>query len=253
MQTAMNSIFPFWKRMIALLLSALLMMPVSAQSRSSKKQTKQSSSSPLTVLFIGDSITDGNRTRDNDWNHVMGHGYAQMLAARLWFEQPGRFAMFYNRGISGNTIADLAARWQTDCIDLKPDVVSILVGINDVHGIANGYLSQSIDEFEATYRAVLDSTRAALPQACIVMCEPFLLPGSRVDANPEVWQRETKSRRMVVRALANEYGAVFVPLQHPFDEALKKAPVPNWIWDGIHPMPAGHELIAREWLKAMGW
>ncbi|MBD0258018.1 MAG: twin-arginine translocation signal domain-containing protein, partial [Cytophagales bacterium] len=86
----------------------------------------------VTFLFQGDSITDGNRTRDNDWNHVMGHGYAYILASKLWYEHPGKGFRFLNRGVSGNKVTDLAARWQADALDLKPDVLSILVGINDV-------------------------------------------------------------------------------------------------------------------------
>ncbi|MFT3740756.1 MAG: SGNH/GDSL hydrolase family protein [Breznakibacter sp.] len=204
---------------------------------------------PQTVLFIGDSITDGNRTRDNDWNHVLGHGYAQMLAARLWFDHPQRFAMFYNRGISGNTVGDLAGRWQADVIDLKPDVVSILVGINDVYGIVKGYLSQTPDEFERIYRIILETTGRELPNARLVICEPFILPGGRVEEKPDVWERETSVRREITQKLAREFNAVFVPLQEPFTDALHKAPAKHWIWDGIHPMPGGHELIAREWLK----
>lgn len=242
--------FSFLQKATALLLSMLLLIPVQAFPQKAKKLNK---ATPLTVLFIGDSITDGNRTRNDDWNHVLGHGYAQMLAARLWFEHPDCFKMFYNRGISGNTVGDLAARWQTDVIDLKPDVVSILVGINDVHGIANNQSKQTIEVFETTYRQILDKTRRDLPNVQLVICEPFLLPGSRVDAQPELWQTETRLRQQVAQKLAAEYGAVYVPLQKPFDEALNKAPVSNWIWDGIHPMPAGHELIARQWLKCVGW
>ena len=201
------------------------------------------------VLFQGDSITDGNRTRDNDWNHVMGHGYAYLIASRLWFDHPKEELMFYNRGISGNTINDLNNRWQEDALDLKPDIISILVGINDVYGIVKGYLQQSVSEFEVTYKKVLDNTKNSLPESTIVLCEPFILPGGRVKEKPEVWEKETKARSEVVQKLANDYQTLYVPLQQPFIDACELAPANYWIWDGIHPMPAGHELIAREWLK----
>src|SRR5665213_406766 len=84
-----------------------------------------------TFLFQGDSITDGNRSRNMDWNHVLGHGYAYLIAARLWFDLPHKGFHFFNRGVSGNTVTDLAARWDNDTIALKPDVLSILVGVND--------------------------------------------------------------------------------------------------------------------------
>jgi len=111
-------------------------------------EKKITSGKNTVFLFQGDSITDGNRTRDNDWNHVIGHGYAYLIASRLWYNHPDQQWMFYNRGISGNTVNDLYNRWQPDVIDLKPDVISILVGINDVYGIVKGYLQQSIDDFE---------------------------------------------------------------------------------------------------------
>lgn len=204
-----------------------------------------------TILFQGDSITDGNRTRDNDWNHVMGHGYAYLISSRLWFDHPEQQWMFFNRGISGNTIGDLNNRWQQDTLDFKPDVVSILIGINDIYGIVKGYLQQTIEEFEETYRKVIDKTNELLPNSTIVLCEPFILPGGRVEDNPEIWKKETFARARVVQKLSVEYHTLFVPLQEPFIRACEKAPAKYWIWDGIHPMPAGHELIAQEWLKVV--
>src|ERR1700743_1528781 len=88
-----------------------------------------------TFLFQGDSITDGGRSFDTDWNHVYGQGYAYLITARINFDYPDRNYKFFNRGISGNTVNDMAARWQKDTLDIKPDVLSILIGINDVHRI----------------------------------------------------------------------------------------------------------------------
>jgi len=213
-------------------------------------QTKDGKSgNGTTFLFQGDSITDGNRTRNNDWNHVMGHGYAYLIASRLWYDHTDKNLMFYNRGISGNRVRDLEARWQEDTIDLKPDVLSILVGVNDVHAIVNNNEAESIGQFEDRYKNILDKTREALPETKIVLCEPFILPVGWVKDNLEQWRAEIKKRQVLTKALAEKYGAIFVELQEPFNKACQKAPADYWIWDGVHPMPAGHELMARQWIK----
>lgn len=204
---------------------------------------------PKTILFQGDSITDGNRTRNQDWNHIMGHGYAYLIASRLWYEHPDHELMFHNRGTSGNRVKDLEDRWQPDALDLKPDLISILVGINDVGGIVRNQNPGTIEQFEATYQRLLDKTKAALPNTQIVLCEPFLLPVGRVMDNWELWQSETLKRQALTRKLAAAYQAVFVEFQTSFNEACRKASASYWIWDGIHPMPGGHELMARCWLK----
>jgi len=203
----------------------------------------------LTFLFQGDSITDGNRTSNNDWNHVMGHGFACLIASRLWYDYPDKGLMFYNRGISGNRVKDIDSRWQKDALDLKPGVVSILIGINDIMAIVKNEDPEPIEKFEETYIHIIERTKEALPNTKIVLCEPFIMPLGRVDERTEIWQIEIKKQQLLVRKLAATYNAIFVELQEPFNNALKKAPANYWIWDGIHPMPAGHELIARFWIK----
>jgi lysophospholipase L1-like esterase len=203
----------------------------------------------LTFLFQGDSITDGNRTRDNDWNHIMGHGYSYLIASRLWCDHTDKDLMFYNRGISGNRVKDLDARWQQDCLDLKPDVLSIMIGVNDIMSIIKDLDSEPIEKFEKTYKRILDKTKQALPNTQIILCEPFILPLGWVNEKTELWQTEIRKQQLLIRKLAESYDAVFVELQEPFNNACKKAPADYWIWDGIHPMPAGHELIARLWIK----
>jgi len=203
----------------------------------------------LTFLFQGDSITDGKRGRNKDWNHVMGHGYAYLIASRLWFEHTDKNLMFYNRGISGNKIADLNARWQQDTIDLNPDVLSILIGVNDVPRIIEN--EYSIEKWEKTYIEILERTIKALPNIQIILCEPFVLPAddmARIEWTEEKtasYQRVISKMQKIVAQLAKTYNAIFIELQQPFLDACKKAPANYWIWDGIHPMPAGHELIAR--------
>lgn len=200
-------------------------------------------------LFQGDSITDGGRSFDKDWNHIFGQGYAYLIASRLNYEYPDRDYQFFNRGISGNTVDDLTMRWQKDTIDIKPDILSILVGINDVLGIIKGTNNVIADDFGDKYDKLLLQTTKELPGIQLIINEPFILPVGMVKAHLATWTNELQKRQDILKALAIKYNAVYVPLQDAFNKALKKAPADHWIWDGIHPMPAGHELIAREWLK----
>lgn len=220
---------------------------VSGQELNPNSEIKKS----LTVLFQGDSITDGNRTRNQDWNHVMGHGYQFIIASKLWYENPQSDLKFFNRGISGNRVTDLEKRWQEDSIDLKPDVISILIGVNDTMSVVNNQNPQSIETFEASYRSILQKSKETLPNVKFVICEPFILENGWVSKNTDIWKAEIQKRQKVARNLSQEFGAVFVPYQKIFNEALQKAPTEFWIWDGVHPMPAGHELMARHWIKSV--
>lgn len=206
----------------------------------------------LTVLFQGDSITDGNRTRNNDWNHVMGHGYAYIIASRLWYDYPNRGYHFFNRGISGNKIPDLAGRWKKDVLEIAPNLLSILVGINDISALLNGNGAFTAEAFERDYRALLQQTIQQLPGVQLVLCEPFVLPVGNIKNRWEQYSVEVETRRMIIAKLSTEFNTVLVKFQDAFNKALRKAPADYWIWDGIHPMPAGHELMAREWIKQVG-
>ncbi|HTN06145.1 SGNH/GDSL hydrolase family protein [Agriterribacter sp.] len=203
----------------------------------------------FTFLFQGDSITDGNRTRNNDWNHVMGHGYAYIIASKLWYDFPEKKFHFYNRGISGNKITDLEQRWDTDTLALKPNLVSILIGINDTYAWINGDKQFTPKQFEEKYRALLLKTKNELPQVQFVLCEPFILPVENVKDKWDIYHAEVKKRQDIVQLLATEFNAIHIAFQQAFNTALKRAPASYWIWDGVHPMPAGHELMALEWIK----
>ena len=203
----------------------------------------------FTFLFQGDSITDGNRTRNNDWNHVMGHGYQYIIASKLWFDFPGKNFHFFNRGISGNKVTDLAARWQTDTLDLKPDLLSILIGVNDTAAFVNGDKNFTSSEYENGYRMLLQQTKEKLPGVQLVLCEPFILNLGRVKDKWKEYSQEIAKRQEIVKRLSIEHDAIFVEFQTAFNKALSNAPAEYWIWDGIHPMPAGHELMAREWIQ----
>ena len=230
----------------ALTSAAVLFIPGAAEAASSDIATPKKG---YTFLFQGDSITDGNRTRNNDWNHVMGHGFAYLISSRLWFDQPEKEFHFFNRGISGNKITDLSERWETDTLNLKPDLINLLVGINDTEAAVKGEKENTPQQFETDYRSVLEKTRKELPDVQLVFCVPFVLPVGRVKDKWEIYQNELKPRQEIVKKLAKEFDGICIDFQKSFDDALKKAPADYWIWDGIHPMPAGHELMARQWIK----
>ena len=211
-----------------------------------------------TILFQGDSVTNAFRMPDEITNafrmpdeinnaYQLGAGYALMIAAHLLASRPGDGLRFLNRGICGNRLPDLLARWQTDCIDLRPTMLSLLIGINDTAHNVGGKLGSSLAEFARDYRNLLEWTRRELPTVRFVLCEPFTLLAGNVTP---VWRENLLPRQDTVRELAGEFGAVFVPLQKPFDEACGQAPAEYWIYDGIHPTAAGFGLIARQWLAA---
>ena len=231
--------------------AAVLTAPTAFAAGIKESSPVQNNEIPKTWLFQGDSITDGGRSNNQDWNHVYGQDYAYMITGRLNFDYPGNDYKIFNRGISGNTVNDLAARWQKDTIDINPDLLSILVGVNDVFAVVVRGEKITADDFRTSYDALLAQTKQALPNVKLVICEPFILPVGVVKKDPVPWTTEVQKRQPIVKELAEKYGAVFVPLQDAFNNALKKAPADHWIWDGVHPMPAGHELIAREWLKAV--
>ena len=193
------------------------------------------------VLFQGDSITDGNRGRSADPNHILGHGYVFIIAARHGAQFPAARIEFINRGISGNTVAQLQQRWQKDTLELKPDLLSILMGVND-HG-----RGVPLDEFEQTYDALLTETKAAIPKLKLVLCEPFLLPVGRKKEDYESFKADIHKRQKVVQRLAEKHSAALVKFQSAFDLACLRAPAEHWIWDGVHPTYSGHQIMADEW------
>ncbi|HVS54517.1 MAG TPA: SGNH/GDSL hydrolase family protein [Opitutaceae bacterium] len=199
------------------------------------------------ILFQGDSITDMNRGRTADPNHILGHSYVFVIASRQGAAFPELHLTFINRGVSGNRVADLAKRWQADTLDLKPDVLSILIGINDVDAAFRRNQPLDVAEFEKGYDQLLADTVAALPKIKFVLLEPFILPGKHNADRPDEWRAKMIEVRAAVARLAAKYHAPVVPLQKVFDDACQRAPADYWIWDGIHPTYSGHQLIADEW------
>lgn len=209
------------------------------------------------ILFQGDSITDAGRSRKPEETALpnshaaLGNGYAWLAATELLLSHPNDALKIYNRGISGHKVFQLAERWQADCLDLKPDVLSILIGVNDIWHSLDPKLNYkgTLETYERDYHALMDRTRKALPKVKLVVCEPFVL---RCGAVTEKWFPEFDRYRAAARQVAVKHRATFVPFQTMFDEAVKLAPPEHWAGDGVHPSAAGAALMAHFWVKAVG-
>lgn len=198
------------------------------------------------LLFQGDSITDMNWGRNQkDRNHYLGHSYVYLIASRLGVDMAAAKLEFFNRGISGSKVADVKRRWQKNGDQsIKPDVLSILVGVNDVR-------SFNVTNWEADYRSILDASRKANPSLKIVLLDPFVLKSGRLK-NENEWKKyrgTIETQLPIVAQLAKDYKAIHIRTQEVFDSAAKAVDPAHWIWDGLHPLPQGHELIARNWLQ----
>lgn len=203
------------------------------------------------ILFQGDSITDGNRGRDDDPNHILGHSYAYIIGGKLGNELADKHLKFYNRGVSGDRISDLYARWNEDAISIQPDIISILIGVNDIWRTMKGEPSGVTDRFERAYRHVLEETIEVMPQTKLILVEPFILRTGAPAEQWEAWEKCITHYQNIVHELAQQFHAVHVPLQDAFNEATQRADAAYWLWDGVHPTAAGHDLIAKEWLKVV--
>ena len=202
------------------------------------------------ILFQGDSITDSGRNKeDNGFNtpRALGNGYAFLAAAELLGEYAPLNLKIYNKGISGNKVYQLAERWDKDCLDIKPDVLSILIGVNDIWHKLNGQYNGTVDIFRKDYIALLERTKQTLPNVKLIICEPFGVKG--VKAVDDKWYPEFLDYQKAAREIATQFGAIFIPLQSIFDEARKQAPGSYWTGDGVHPSLAGAQLMADAWVN----
>ena len=206
----------------------------------------------LTVLFQGDSITDAGRDRartDANDNAGTGIGYALLAAAMLQSRYPATELTYYNRGISGNKVYQLAERWDAEALELKPDVVSILIGVNDFWHKLNGNYDGTLEVYHDDYRRLLARTREALPDVRFLIAEPFIISGGSAVQDAQ-WTTDFPAYRAAARELADEFDAGWVPYQDVFDDALKEAPAAHWSHDGVHPSLAGSYRMAETWMKA---
>lgn len=208
------------------------------------------------ILFQGDSITDVQRNRDPKATiDALGFGYPLLVAAELGLDRPGEFECI-DRGISGNRIVDLYARIRADLINPAPDFVSILIGVNDVWHDFPGKNGVPAEKFEKIYRMLLEEVREALPDTKILLMEPFCLRGTATDrllddGTPlyDIFRAEVEKRAAAASRIASSMHLPFLPLMQAFDGLAEKTAPGDWLIDGVHPTPAGHEYIAREWMR----
>ena len=201
----------------------------------------------MKILFQGDSITDVGRNRNSGSTVSIGQGYACLIDGRLSVDYPGKFE-FVNLGISGNRIVDVYARINCDCWNLEPDVISVLIGVNDVWHEFGGKNGVEADRFYEVYKLLVANTLKRLPAVRMILMEPFVLKASATEGAWDLFSGEVKKRAEVVKTVAGEFGQIFLPLQDMFDEAEKVMPASYWLADGVHPSPAGHQLIADRWI-----
>ncbi|MBR2426703.1 MAG: lysophospholipase [Lentisphaeria bacterium] len=233
-------------------------------------------------LFIGDSITDGAWARNCDPNHILGHGFVFYAAATLSVEYAPQRPKFYNRGVSGQSSWLIRKRWQEDALDIAPDVLTILCGVNDtlrktpVEPPVNADQEEldhcDVAGYEENLRYMIESSRAQNPDLKLILGVPFYYVVEDFDTrfssegdkkeqrftrqirnifqkNSERRLSEIAERQAVVRRLAGEYGAVLLDIPALFEKAFSLAPRSYWTWDGVHPTFPMHGMIAQEWLN----
>ena len=205
----------------------------------------------MKILLYGDSITDAGRNkeaRSSDVPYAYGYGYPTFIAGELYSKDPEKYTVL-NRGISGNRIVDLYSRIKCDVWNEKPDVLSILIGINDIWHELNYQNGVELDRFDKVYRMLIEDTKKVLPDVKIMLIEPFVLKGKATEDKFEGFT-EVYRYSAAIKKIAEDYSCVFVPVQDKLSEAAEKHGAEHYLYDGVHPMLAGAKLIADEWLKA---
>jgi len=229
------------------IISGACLSLLSKTSAANPKKIEKGSS----VLFQGDSITDAGRDRraENRANHpgMLGRGYPYAIAGQTLAKLPQEKLKIYNRGISGNKVPDLAARWEKDCLNLKPKILSILIGVNDIWHKLNGNYKGTVQDYEIHYSELIKRTKEKLPNTLIIICEPFVL---RCGAINNTWFPEFDERRAASKRVSKKFETLFVPFQKMFDDAVASGTEPEyWAGDGVHPSVAGHALMANTWIN----
>ena len=229
-------------------LTGALASPLISHASSIKKNNK--APEKLTILLQGDSITDAGRDKSKYYANDtagMGRGYVFQIVSHLMGTNPDKQWRYYNRGISGHKVFQLANRWEDDCLQLKPDVLSILIGVNDFWHSLKDYKGTA-ETYEKDFRALLDRTLTAFPNLKLIIGEPFAVKGGK--AIDERWYPDFPKYQKAATNIAKDYKATFIPYQKVFDKALKIAPVSYWCPDGVHPSMAGAFLMKEAWIKA---
>jgi lysophospholipase L1-like esterase len=205
------------------------------------------------LLFQGDSITDCGRNRKDEATpnrqSQLGAGYVLFTAANILANHADKHLLLYNRGISGNKVFQLAERWDKDCFDLQPNILSLLIGVNDFwHTKSSGYTG-TIETYATDYQDLILKTKKTLPDTKIIILEPFIIHGGTALDN--TWENDFAPYRKAAKKIATDNDLTFVPLQSVFNEALKQAPASYWGPDGVHPSVAGAQLMAQAWLTCI--
>lgn len=201
----------------------------------------------MKILFYGDSITDAGRDRNPEANiSSYGFGYVIHVAGELARRDPNKYQVI-NTGIGGNRIVDLYSRIKIDLWNREPDVISILIGINDIWHELDFNNGVEPERFEKVYRMLLEDTMKKLPKTKIIICEPFYLPGTATDGHDEF--KMTPEYARIAKKLADELGLYFLPLQSVLEEAAKRSSNKLVLSDGVHPNLYGTVVIANEWMK----
>jgi len=205
------------------------------------------------ILFQGDSITDAGRKREDEAipnsPSAFGVGYTLFTAASLLANHPDDGLNLYNRGISGNKVFQLAERWENDCLALQPNILSILIGVNDFWHTKTGKYNGTVETYATDYQKLISQTKSALPNVKIIILEPFIIRGGA--ALGATWENDFAPYRNAAKKIASDNSLIFVPLQSVFNEALHHAPADYWGKDGVHPSIAGAQLMSQAWLKTV--
>ncbi len=214
-----------------------------------------SSKNVTKILFQGDSITDAGRIRNEEKpNMSLGFGYANMVTARVTSTRDDVF--FYNRAIGGDRIGDTYCRWIEDMANIDFNIISLLSGVNDTgFGLRMGRGSD-MERFEFIYDRMLYEVKQTHPDCEILLIQPFLFKMKDGNTNDifndwDIWHEQITKRGEIVKKLSDKYNTRYLPMFDLFKEAQKTFPAEHWSCDGIHPTPAGHQLIADNWLAVM--
>lgn len=252
MENQTNNRRSFIKKAALGSLMAVSIPEIISAATSSSSVKKASLEKENIILFQGDSITDAGRNKeDNSFNNprALGSGYAMLAAAALLEKYAALSLKIYNKGISGNKVFQLAERWDKDCLDIKPDVLSILIGVNDIWHKLNGQYNGTVETYRKDYIALLERTKKALPDVKLIICEPYAVKG--VKAVDDKWYPEFFDYQKAAKDIAAQFGATFIPFQKIYDEAQKQAPGSYWTPDGVHASFAGAQLMAKAWVNVV--
>ena len=198
-----------------------------------------------TIVFIGDSITDADRSEIT--LKPYGYGYVNFAANWLLAKYPDYNIKIINTGISGNTIRDLKSRWEKDCLNYNPDIVSVLIGINDVWRYHTNRLEEAVflEEYQLIYEKLLTQLKEQT-NSQLILIEPFMFCSDTDNAMFKSLQGYIE----VVNNLADKYDAVLVPLQKSINTIINLIPPYKWSDDMVHPYVWAHCWITQRWLEA---